>query len=297
MDVDHSHDLTLDEFEAHLAGTQLELRPEEVDRLIAHFTLIDTDGDMRISYHEFYEFLSMSRGHGPEQLVPQLFQLESAVPVDIAVALVAFSALSKYGEFDPKTAKEVVNRGTSKWPKLEAQLALAPGILEGLVCGARKDVEGLKRAVRLMLGCLPTQYELDSNFVEGFMSIATDGTAGIEDMAVRLNFDPEAAEALVLVASGDAASVRSSSSVATALMRLGLDAASVYGLVSLVKLDLPAVDIVAVDLGLGIPKEYLAALMALSMADSTRIDQCLLPLARLFGVADHQVSVACVCRT
>jgi hypothetical protein len=247
MDVDSSNDLTPEEFGSHLLTTKLPFTAVEKERLVGQFALIDQDGDRRVSYEEFSDFLCPKADRVRKQ--PEPCSFSEPCPTDVAVGLVAFAANCEDGEYTPMKAREAVKKGLTKWPALEKQLKLTTGVIEGLVCGARKDVKGLKRAVRYLLSALPGHYALDTNFIEGFMSISTDGTGGIEDMAVRLSFDPDVAEALVLIASGDGPSCMHSTSVDNVLTRLGLDGEVMRSLVALTKKNISNVDQIALGTG------------------------------------------------
>jgi hypothetical protein len=288
MDIDASNDLTEEEFDTHLMGTKLRFSESEKDRLVAQFALIDQDGDRRVSYEEFSDFLCPKQDK--VRKLPALCAFNNPCPIDVAVGLVAFAANCNEGEYTVSKANAAVKKGLTKWPALETQLGLTTGVIEGLVCGARKDVKGLKRAVRHLLSALPGDYALDTNFIEGFMSISTDGTGGIEDMAVRLSFDPDVAEALVLIASGDGPSCMNSQSVDHVLTRLGLDAEVMRALIALTKNDIANIGSIAEGTGLHIAPEFLLSLISIALQDPKLIDNNILPLAQIFGISSWSVA-------
>ena len=116
MDIDSTNDLTVEEFDQHLQSTKLRFTTSEKERLVGQFTLIDQDGDRRVSYEEFSDFLCPKTSK--VKRLPGVCKFQHPLPTDVAVALVAFAAHYEWGEMTPVKGREAVKKGLSKWPKL-----------------------------------------------------------------------------------------------------------------------------------------------------------------------------------
>ena len=165
------------------------------------------------------------------------------------------------------------------------QLGLDERLVRVVVCARHRDTMGTINALCEVLAAFPVENRVSATYARGLMNLSSFGSEeGVEDIANAFKFDPDVAEALVLMTSGGGGQIIRSESVNRMLSKLGAEAKPMRALMALCKNSFEDLDAVAEDLGLGVDAKYLRALVATNLEDEALIRKHLPELT-----ADYQI--------
>ena len=167
------------------------------------------------------------------------------------------------------------------------QLGLDEKLVRVVVCARHRDTLGTINALCEVLDAFPVENRVSASYARGLMNLSSFGSEeGVEDIANAFKFDPDIAEALVLMTSGGGGQIIRSESVIKMLSKLGTEAKPMRALMALCKNSFADLESVAEDLGLGIDAKYLRALVATNLEDEALIRKHLPALTADYKIYD-----------